>query len=118
MRLCDNWKKPCEVTHMIRSLMAASSVLVLLVTELYAQPIGVHSDNPHYFLFHGKPTVLITSAEHYGAVVDRAFDYRAYLVCPHSTIHSHSPGIPHPFLIHLARGSAIATPQWRCSATA
>ena len=79
MRLCDNWKKPCEATYMIRSLMAASSVLVLLVTQLYAQPISVHSDNPHYFLSHGKPTVLITSAEHYGAVVNKAFDYNAYL---------------------------------------
>jgi len=43
------------------------------------KPIGVHSDNPHYYLFHGKPTVLITSAEHYGAVVNEEFDYVAYL---------------------------------------
>jgi hypothetical protein len=27
-------------------------------------PIALHPDNPHYFLFRGKPTVLITSAEH------------------------------------------------------
>jgi hypothetical protein len=30
-------------------------------------------------LFHGQPTVLITSAEHYGAVVNQDFDYVAYL---------------------------------------
>lgn len=27
-------------------------------------PISLHPDNPHYFLFRGKPTVLITSGEH------------------------------------------------------
>jgi hypothetical protein len=44
-----------------------------------AEPIRAHPDNPHYYLFRGRPTVLITSAEHYGAVINRAFDYRAYL---------------------------------------
>lgn len=44
-----------------------------------AEPIRLHPDNPHYYLFHGKPTILITSAEHYGAVMNRAFDYVAYL---------------------------------------
>jgi hypothetical protein len=31
------------------------------------------------FLWQGKPTVLITSAEHYGAVLNLDFDYRKYL---------------------------------------
>lgn len=43
------------------------------------KPIALHPDNPHYFLFRGKPTVLITSAEHYGAVLNLDFDYRKYL---------------------------------------
>ena len=43
------------------------------------QPIRLHPDNPHYFLFRGKPTVLITSGEHYGAVLNRDFKYRKYL---------------------------------------
>jgi hypothetical protein len=42
-------------------------------------PISLHPDNPHYFLFRGKPTVLITSGEHYGAVLNRDFDYGPYL---------------------------------------
>jgi hypothetical protein len=46
---------------------------------LNGQAIQVHPENPHYYLFHGKPTVLITSAEHYGAVINLAFDYVAYL---------------------------------------
>ena len=44
-----------------------------------SQPLSLHPDNPRYFLFHGKPTVLITSAEHYGAVLNLDFDYRTYL---------------------------------------
>jgi hypothetical protein len=55
--------------------------LMLLVagSEGHATPISAHPDNPHYYLFRGKPTVLVTSAEHYGAVINRSFDYIAYL---------------------------------------
>src|SRR5882762_10414204 len=42
-------------------------------------PLSLHPANPHYFLFRGKPTVLITSGEHYGAVLNLDFDYRKYL---------------------------------------
>src|SRR5947209_9160701 len=44
-----------------------------------AEPLKLHPDNPHYFLFRGKPTVLIASGEHYGAVLNLDFDYRTYL---------------------------------------
>jgi hypothetical protein len=43
------------------------------------RPIALHPENPHYFLFRDRPTVLITSAEHYGAVINDDFDYVAYL---------------------------------------
>jgi hypothetical protein len=43
------------------------------------QAIQTNPANPHYYLFRGKPTVLITSAEHYGAVINTAFDYVPYL---------------------------------------
>ncbi len=42
-------------------------------------PIRLHPDNPHYFSFRGRPTILITSGEHYGAVLNRDFDYVRYL---------------------------------------
>jgi hypothetical protein len=42
-------------------------------------PISLHPDNPHYFLYQDKPTVLITSGEHYGAVLNLDFNYRRYL---------------------------------------
>jgi len=44
-----------------------------------AAPIALHSDNPHYFVWRGQPTILITSGEHYGAVMNLDFDYRTYL---------------------------------------
>jgi hypothetical protein len=44
-----------------------------------AQPIQLHPANPHYFLWRGKPTVLLTSGEHYGMVVNRDLDWRRYL---------------------------------------
>jgi hypothetical protein len=43
------------------------------------KPIALHPENPHYFLWRGEPTILITSGEHYGAVLNRAFDYSRYL---------------------------------------
>jgi Family of unknown function (DUF6298) len=44
-----------------------------------AQPIAPHPDNPRYFLYEGRPTVLITSGEHYGAVINLDFDFVKYL---------------------------------------
>ena len=43
------------------------------------KPLQLHPGNPHYFLFRGKPTVLVASGEHYGAVLNQDFDYRTYL---------------------------------------
>lgn len=43
------------------------------------KPLALHPDNPHYFQFRGKPTILITSAEHYGAVLNSEFDFTKYL---------------------------------------
>jgi hypothetical protein len=56
-------------------------------------PIQLHTENPHYFLWRGKPTVLITSGEHYGAVLNRDFDYRRYL----KTLESHGFNLTRTF---------------------
>jgi PA14 domain len=58
------------------------TIPLLLATILPAVspgPLALHPKNPHYFLFRGKPTILITSAEHYGAVINTDFDYARYL---------------------------------------
>jgi hypothetical protein len=44
-----------------------------------AKPLALHPANPHYFLFRGKPMIIITSGEHYGAVMNLDFDYVRYL---------------------------------------
>lgn len=43
------------------------------------RPLSLHPENPHYFIFRGKPTILISSGEHYGAVLNLDFDYIRYL---------------------------------------
>lgn len=57
------------------------SAFALLATALPAaeKPIALAPQNPHYFVWRGKPTILVTSGEHYGAVLNLDFDYTAYL---------------------------------------
>ncbi|MGL6266421.1 MAG: hypothetical protein ACRC2O_00785, partial [Chitinophagaceae bacterium] len=43
------------------------------------KPIRLLQSNTHYFEYNGKPTILITSGEHYGAVLNPDFDYVTYL---------------------------------------
>lgn len=65
---------------MIDRVLIASLVVVLAGQSGVAPaPIALHPANPHYFLWRGKPAVLITSAEHYGALMNLDFDYRKYL---------------------------------------
>lgn len=56
-------------------------LLALAISDppaLAAEPLALHPDNPHYFLFRGKPAVLVSSGEHYGAVLNLDFDYGKY----------------------------------------
>src|SRR5688572_33064083 len=64
--------------RMLLAVLWIAGALLCQVLEA-AEPIRLHPDNPHYFLFRGKPTVLVTSAEHYGAVLNLDFDYIRYL---------------------------------------
>ena len=76
-------------THQIKKLLlVALSCLATayIQPDVQAQttlpsdgPIRLHPDNPHYFLYQGKPLALITSAEHYGALLNLDVDYRKYL---------------------------------------
>jgi hypothetical protein len=66
------WNKAKKISLLVAAALSLSTILL-------AQPIGQHPDNPNYFIYHGKPTVLITSGEHYGAVVNLDFDYDSYL---------------------------------------
>jgi hypothetical protein len=59
--------------------MKSALAIWLTLAPLAGSALSLHSDNPHYFSFRGKAAVLITSGEHYGAVLNKDFDYVAYL---------------------------------------
>ena len=67
--------------------MRKTSILLFLclaglnLINVFAQekPITLYPGNPHYFSYDGKPAILITSGEHYGAVMNPDFDYKIYL---------------------------------------
>ena len=59
-------------------LCIALFVPILLAAEP-AKPIALHPENPHYFIWNEKPTILLTSGEHYGAVLNLDFNYVRYL---------------------------------------
>ena len=65
--------------------MPGTAALIALVlsgwqasTLSNSSPICQHPDAPHYLLFRGKPTVLVTSGEHYGALLNQVFDFIPY----------------------------------------
>ena len=54
--------------------------MVLLVASCNSDwPVVKHAGNPHYFIFRKKPVVLITTDQHYGAVINLDFDYVPFL---------------------------------------
>lgn len=62
-----------------------ATIIALSVSAAPAhEPLALHPDNPHYFLFRQKPAVLVGSTEHYGAVLNLDFDFMTYLDEIHS----------------------------------
>jgi hypothetical protein len=53
--------------------------LAALAAASASGPIAQHPTNPRIFAYKGKPTVLVTSAEHYGGVLNLGMDARRYL---------------------------------------
>ena len=58
--------------------ICVAPLLLARVSVAAEPPIALHPDNPHYFLWRGEPTLLITSGEHYGALMNLDFDYVRY----------------------------------------
>lgn len=75
----------------MRSRIVLASLLLLASLSLSAQnpsssaahsaqqPIRLDARNPHYFKYDGKIIALITDGEHYGSVINGAFDWHTYL---------------------------------------
>ena len=68
-------------TEMFKKFIFAACISAICLGNdiVSAQTVRLHPQNPHYLEYKGKPVVLITSAEHYGAVLNPAFDYIKYL---------------------------------------
>jgi hypothetical protein len=66
------------ITRRVCFVAACATFAVTAVTAK-DRTLSLHPDNPHYFLWRGQPTVIITSGEHYGAVMNLDFDYAPYL---------------------------------------
>jgi hypothetical protein len=60
-------------------LLASCAPAPAPAPDAVGEAFRLHPDNPHYFLFRGKPTILVTSGEHYGAVLNLDFDFYRYL---------------------------------------
>jgi hypothetical protein len=61
------------------SLRTLAFLLVSSLPLLAREPLRLHPENPHYFLFRNQPTMIVTSGEHYGAVLNLDFNYARYL---------------------------------------
>src|SRR3954464_14469768 len=57
----------------------AVALLIGAAPARAADPSKLHPHTPHSFAFRGKPAILLTSGEHYGAVLNKDFDYVRYL---------------------------------------
>jgi hypothetical protein len=63
-------------------IISALAVLLFSCKQTQMQPLGpitAHPENPHYYMYHGKPVFLITSDQHYGAVTNLDFNYVTFL---------------------------------------
>src|SRR4051812_14992318 len=72
-------KHPRSTAFAVVLLVAIIVCSAIARAEEPSAALRLHPDNPHYFLFRGKPALLITSGEHYGAVLNLDFDQKPYL---------------------------------------
>ena len=64
---------------MTKIVLILTFLLLSCVSKTSEGPVRVYPENPHYMMYMGKPILLVTSDEHYGAVVNTEFDYVAFL---------------------------------------
>lgn len=66
----------------MRPLVISLVFMCVASASVFSQSRNVlqlHPRNRHYFMYQNKPTVVVGSGEHYGAVVNLDFDYKKYL---------------------------------------
>lgn len=65
--------------HSVYIILLTAGLLSCRESHRQQTHLSLHPQNPHYFLYKGKPLILIGSTEHYGAVMNLDFDYVKYL---------------------------------------
>ena len=83
-------RHPCLNQRFLQSALLLIIFALSLPAADTANALSLHPANPHYFLFRGRPAILISSGEHYGAVLNLDFDYMAYLNELHSKKLNHT----------------------------
>ncbi len=73
----------CQLCHWRRTLLFFAALTFVSAGLARGQSsespfLALHPDNPHYFQWRGQPTILVTSGEHYGALLNLDFDYEKY----------------------------------------
>jgi hypothetical protein len=68
---------------MRKALVCFYGMLTIMQT-VSAQALKLLPSNPHYFLYQNKPLVIVGSGEHYGSVINTAFNYEKYLQTLHT----------------------------------
>ncbi len=66
--------KLIQIATVVLCYLAATPVI-----SYSDEPIKQCKDNPRYFFFQKRPTLLITCGEHYGSVINPQFDFETYL---------------------------------------
>jgi len=70
--------------HIIKCGIFTLFLMAFFHSKLKAQnTLKLCSSNHHYLMYENKPVILITSAEHYGALLNLDFDYISYLDALH-----------------------------------
>ena len=69
-----------QLKAVLGRVVVGSGLLAGLAGAVAASdPLRLDPENPHYFRFRGAPTIVITSGEHYGAVLNEDFEFYRYL---------------------------------------
>ena len=66
-------------TSCLMALFAQVAACAYGASPAAYKPIRLHPENPHYFLWRDKPTILIGATEEFCGLVNAPFDYKTYL---------------------------------------
>jgi hypothetical protein len=67
------------IAVLVGILVASPPTPSMFASDPAAAALALSTENPRYLAIDGKPILLVTSAEHYGAVLNLDFDYVKYL---------------------------------------